>query len=161
MFSYKTDPNIYYIGRAKDFHKRLKAHLNINLKDRFHVFANAMGLHAAPQRLRRDKFNFSIIEICGLDMHQEKENYYLQKYLPLLNTIFISNMSETQTYDSLWLAGWLAADYCYVVSQQPQQKVKTKKPEVENLELSEKLISDIIQGLELDRNIAKKYEFTS
>jgi hypothetical protein len=63
-------------------------------------------------------------------MHQEKENYYLQKYLPLLNTIFISNMSETQTYDSLWLAGWLAADYCYVVSQQPQQKVKTKKPEV-------------------------------
>ena len=35
----KTDPNIYYIGRAKDFHKRFKAHLNINLKDRFHVFA--------------------------------------------------------------------------------------------------------------------------
>lgn len=27
MFSYKTDPNIYYIGRAKDFQKRLKAHL--------------------------------------------------------------------------------------------------------------------------------------
>jgi hypothetical protein len=43
MFSYKTDPNIYYIGRAKDFNKRLKAHLNINLKDRFHVFANTMG----------------------------------------------------------------------------------------------------------------------
>ena len=34
MFSYKNDPNIYYIGRAKDFHKRFKAHLNINLKDR-------------------------------------------------------------------------------------------------------------------------------
>ena len=93
MFSYKTDPNIYYIVRAKDFHKRLKAHLNINLKDRFHVFANAMGWN---------KFNFSILEICELDMHQEKENYYLQKYLPLLNTIFISNMSETQTYLSLY-----------------------------------------------------------
>ena len=93
MFFYKTDPNIYYIGRAKYFHKRFKAPLNINLKDRFHVFANAMVW---------DKFNFSIIEICGLDMHQEKENSYLQKYLPLLNTIFISNMSETQTYGSLW-----------------------------------------------------------
>ena len=43
MFFYKTDPNIYYIGRAKDFHKRFKAPLNINLKDRFHVFVNAMG----------------------------------------------------------------------------------------------------------------------
>lgn len=50
MFSYKTDPNIYYIGRAKDFQKRLKAHLNVNLRDRFHVFANTMGW---------DKFNFS------------------------------------------------------------------------------------------------------
>lgn len=38
-FTYKSDPNIYYIGRAKDFQKRFKAHLNINLKDRFHVFA--------------------------------------------------------------------------------------------------------------------------
>lgn len=43
LFIYKSDPNIYYIGRAKDFQKRFKAHLNINLKDRFHVFANAVG----------------------------------------------------------------------------------------------------------------------
>lgn len=93
MFTYKSDPNIYYIGRAKDFQKRFKAHLNINLKDRFHIFANTIGW---------DKFEFSIIEICSLDMHQEKENYYLQKYLPLLNTIFKSNLSDTQTYDSLY-----------------------------------------------------------
>ena len=93
LFTYKSDPNIYYIGRAKDFQKRFKAHLNINLKDRFHIFANTVGW---------DKFEFSIIEICSLDMHQEKENYYLQKYLPLLNTIFKSNLSDTQTYDSLY-----------------------------------------------------------
>lgn len=93
MFTYKSDPNIYYIGRAKDFQKRFKAHLNINLKDRFHIFANTVGW---------DKFEFSIIEICSLDMHQEKENYYLQKYLSLLNTIFKSNLSDTQTYDSLY-----------------------------------------------------------
>lgn len=35
-------------------------------------------------------------------MQQERENYYLQKYLPLLNTIFKSNLSDTQTYDSLY-----------------------------------------------------------
>jgi len=89
----KNDPNVYYIGRAKYFQKRFKAHLNINLKDRFHVFANAVGW---------DKFKFSIIEICSLDMQQERETYYLQKYLPLLNTMFKSNLSATQTYDSIY-----------------------------------------------------------
>ena len=43
LFIYKSDLNIYYIGRAKDFQKIFKAHLNINLNDRFHVFANAVG----------------------------------------------------------------------------------------------------------------------
>ena len=43
MFSYKIDPSIFYIGRAKDFQKRLKAHLISDLKDRFHIFANAVG----------------------------------------------------------------------------------------------------------------------
>src|SRR5690606_32820154 len=42
------------------------------------------------------------IEICSLDMQQERENYYLQKYLPLLNTIFKSNLSDTQTFDSIY-----------------------------------------------------------
>lgn len=93
MFTYKCDPNIYYIGRAKDFQKRFKAHLNTNLKDRFHVFVNAVGW---------DKFEFSVIEICNLDMHRERENYYLQKYLPLLNTIFLSNLGDTQTFDSIY-----------------------------------------------------------
>lgn len=35
-------------------------------------------------------------------MQEERENYFLQKYLPLLNTIFKSNLSDTQTYDSLY-----------------------------------------------------------
>lgn len=43
MFSVKDNPNIFYIGRAKDFQKRFKSHININLKDRFHVFANSIG----------------------------------------------------------------------------------------------------------------------
>lgn len=52
LFTYKSQPNIYYIGRAKDFQKRLKAHLNINFKYRFHIFANTIGW---------DKFEFYII----------------------------------------------------------------------------------------------------
>jgi hypothetical protein len=46
--------------------------------------------------------NLSIIEICSLDMQQERENYFLEKYLPLLNTIFKSNLSDIQTFDSLY-----------------------------------------------------------
>ena len=93
MFTWKIDPSIYYIGRAKDFQKRFKSHLNIKLNDRFHTFANAVGW---------DKFEFSIVELCNLDVHLERENYYLQKYLPLLNTIFKSNLGKTQTFESLY-----------------------------------------------------------
>jgi len=93
LFTYKIDPSIYYIGRAKDFQKRFKSHLNIKLNDRFHTFANAVGW---------DKFEFSIVELCNLDVQQKRENYYLQKYLPLLNTIFKSNLGETQTFESLY-----------------------------------------------------------
>ena len=67
--------------------------MSSNLKDRFHKFANSIGW---------DQFEFSIIEICDLSIQQERENYYLQKYLPLLNTIFKSNFSEIQSYDSLY-----------------------------------------------------------
>lgn len=35
-------------------------------------------------------------------MQEERENSFLQKYLPLLNTIFKSNLGDTQTYDSLY-----------------------------------------------------------
>lgn len=43
IYIFKDNPNIFYIGRAKDFQKRFKSHININLKDRFHVFANSIG----------------------------------------------------------------------------------------------------------------------
>jgi hypothetical protein len=43
MFTFKNNPNIFYIGRAKNFQKRFKSHLNIKLNDRFHTFANTIG----------------------------------------------------------------------------------------------------------------------
>ena len=43
MFKYKKDPNVFYIGRAKNFYKRFRDHLNSNLNDRFHKFINSTG----------------------------------------------------------------------------------------------------------------------
>ena len=68
MFKYKFDPNIYYIGRAKNFQNRLKSHLKTTITDRFHKFGNLVGW---------DKFEFSIIEICELNTQQEREDRWL------------------------------------------------------------------------------------
>ena len=43
LFIYKENPDIFYIGRTKNFRNRFKTHLNINLQDKFRVFANAVG----------------------------------------------------------------------------------------------------------------------
>ena len=43
MFTLKNNPNIFYIGRAKNFQSRFKSHLNVNLDDRFHAFAKTVG----------------------------------------------------------------------------------------------------------------------
>lgn len=43
----------------------------------------------------------SIIEICDRSEHGLRENFYLQKYLPLLNSTFNSNFSETSVYETL------------------------------------------------------------
>lgn len=83
----------FYIGRAKDFYKRFKDNVNSELKNRFHKFANSTGW---------DNFSFSIVEVCDLNIQEDRENFYLQKYLPILNTIFKSNFGQIQSYDSLY-----------------------------------------------------------
>lgn len=93
LIQYKGDPNIYYIGRAKIFQNRLATHLKTKVKDKFHLFANLIGL---------SNFNFSIIEVCDLNVQKDKENDYLKKYLPLLNTLFKSNFTESQIYETLY-----------------------------------------------------------
>ena len=93
LIQYKDDLSIYYIGRAKNFKNRLNVHLKTKVKDKFHLFANLVGW---------EKFSFSIVEICDLNIQQERENFYLKKYLPLLNTVFKSNFSESQIYETLY-----------------------------------------------------------
>lgn len=48
-----------------------------------------------------EHFKVSIIEICSALEQGARENYYLQKYLPLLNTTFSSSFSESQIYETL------------------------------------------------------------
>lgn len=93
LIQYKNDQNIFYIGRTKNFKNRFYLHSKIKLKDKFHLFANLVGL---------DKFNFSIIEICELNIQKERENFYLKKYLPLLNTVFKSNFNASQIFETLY-----------------------------------------------------------
>lgn len=92
LFQYKYDPVVYYIGRTNNFEYRLKSHLKRKLSDKFHVFANIVGW---------DNFTISIVELCETKDLGIRENYYLQKYLPLLNSTYSSNFSETAIFESL------------------------------------------------------------
>jgi len=41
-----------------------------------------------------EHFNISIVEECAPDKQGLRENYYLQKFLPLLNSVFSSSITE-------------------------------------------------------------------
>lgn len=92
IFQYKYDSKVYYIGRTSSFDARFKTHIIRKVSDKFHVFGNIVGW---------DKFNISVIEICDRNEQGKRENFYLQKYLPLLNSTFNSNFSESSIYESL------------------------------------------------------------
>jgi hypothetical protein len=51
------------MGRTKNFNKRLNSYLNKKFTDKFHLFANLVSW---------DKFHFSIIEICDLNLQKER-----------------------------------------------------------------------------------------
>ena len=86
LISYKHDPHIYYIGRTNLFSRRLYNHLKADSSNKFHLFLNLVGW---------EHFNVSILEVCSLNNQGKRENYYLQKYLPLLNSVFSSSIIES------------------------------------------------------------------
>jgi hypothetical protein len=92
LIEYKHDPLVYYIGRTNLFKRRISNHLLANSKNKFHLFINLIGW---------EHFKTSIIEVKSATELGARENYYLQKYLPLLNTTFSSSFSETQIYETL------------------------------------------------------------
>ena len=89
LIQYKHDPLVYYIGRTNKFQQRFKTHINHKLTDKFHLFARLVGW---------DNFYVNIIEVCPREGQGVKENTYLQEYLPLLNTTFSSNFSESEIF---------------------------------------------------------------
>lgn len=92
IIQYKHDPLVYYIGRTSKFSNRFRAHIKQKGKDKFHVFADMVGW---------EQFIVGIVEICDKDKQGIRENFYLQKYLPLLNSTFQSKHSESAIYQTL------------------------------------------------------------
>jgi hypothetical protein len=48
-----------------------------------------------------DNFLIGVVEICDVEKQGIRENHYLQKYLPLLNSTFQSKYSEYAIFQSL------------------------------------------------------------
>jgi group I intron endonuclease len=94
IIEYKYNPLIYYIGRTTLLKRRMNNHIKAESNSKFHVFLNLIGL---------EHFQFSIIETCAPDIVEQgkRENYYLQKFLPILNTTFSSSYTESAIYTSL------------------------------------------------------------
>jgi len=92
IFQYKYDPLVYYVGRTSLFSYRFRSHIKQQTKDKFHVFGNIVGWNC---------FIISVVEICDKKDLGIRENYYLQKYLPLLNSTFFSHFSETAIFQTL------------------------------------------------------------
>jgi len=92
LIEYKHNPLLYYIGRTNLFKRRIYNHLQANSNNKFHLFILLIGW---------EHFQFSIVEVKPATELGARENYYLQKYLPLLNTTFSSSFSETQIYETL------------------------------------------------------------
>lgn len=92
LIEYKYNPLVYYIGRTTLFKRRINNHIKAETTSKFHAFLNLIGL---------EHFKFSIVEISSPSEQGKRENYYLQKFLPLLNTTFSSSFSESAIYISL------------------------------------------------------------
>ena len=94
IIEYKYNPLIYYIGRTTLIKRRINNHIKAESNNKFHVFLSLIGI---------EHFKFSIIEICERNIVEQgkRENFYLQKFLPILNTTFSSSYSETAIYANL------------------------------------------------------------
>lgn len=109
LIQYKHNPLIYYIGRTTLFKRRFNNHIQADSNSKFHLFFKLVGL---------EYFKFSIVEVCSPNEQGIRENFYLQKFSPLLNSTFSSSFSESDIYTSL------------------TDKLKNLKPETLSLEIN-------------------------
>jgi len=87
-FSLINKPNIFYIGSTGNFYTRFLKHTGPDA-----LVYNFDWFHYIGQTCGWDKFNFEILEVwssgsVGEDLKtlRDKENFYLRKYYPLLNS---------------------------------------------------------------------------
>ena len=97
IIEYKYDPLIYYIGRTTLFKRRFNSHLKADSSNKLHTFLSLIGW---------EHFIISIIEITSVSEQGMRENYYLQKYLPLLNTTFSCSFCFF-FFDIIYIYKWL------------------------------------------------------
>lgn len=75
------DPCVYYIGQTTNFSRRLYSHLKTKTHSKFHRLLRLAGI---------ERFYVAILEVCPNNAEQKfissRENFYLDKYKPLLNT---------------------------------------------------------------------------
>ena len=85
LIEYKHYPNVYYIGRTNLFKKRFFEHWKAESTSKFHLFIRLIGI---------EHFSFHILELSPVAKLGERETYYLQKYIPILNSVFSSSITE-------------------------------------------------------------------
>lgn len=73
------DPCVYYIGQTTNFRMRLYSHLKTKTHSKFHRLLRLAGI---------ERFYVAILEVCPAEQKfiSRRENFYLDKYKPLLNT---------------------------------------------------------------------------
>lgn len=112
-------------------------------------------------------FNISIIEVCSPEKLGAKENYYLQKYLPLLNTTFSSSFSESAIYKSLnsklailsntqgKVTGQPLPTFIYEINSKGIKKTFLKYNSITEASFNEKRARGIL-GIYIDTNVPFK-----
>jgi hypothetical protein len=86
LIEYKYYPDIFYIGRTNQIKKRLYEHSKAESNSKFNLFMRLTG--------GIKQFNIHILEVCAETKLGERETYYLQKYIPVLNSVFSSSITE-------------------------------------------------------------------
>lgn len=85
-FSIINKPNVFYIGSTGNFYTRFLKHTNPNALN-----YNYDWFHFVGQTCGWDKFHFEILDVVeDIKTIRDRENYYLKKYHPLLNTKYKS-----------------------------------------------------------------------
>lgn len=88
-FTLKSKPNLYYIGSTNNLHKRFLQHTSL-----YYICTKNDNFHFLACNIDWDKFDFAVLDVSNnIKTIREKENFFLKKYYPLLNSRFNSSIT--------------------------------------------------------------------